>query len=80
MDVMTRDEFVLQASLRGYSSKKIAKQFVGERDEFSETDFEDLWRYAERMAYLEASSNNFKVDAHAHNPIISGGRRTKSFR
>lgn len=80
VSAMTRDEFILQASLRGYSSKKIAKQFAGERDTFFEADFEDLFRYAEHMSYLDKVSNNIAVDAHAHKHIIGGGRTTKSYK
>lgn len=76
---MTRDEFITQASLRGYSSKRVAKRFAGKREAFTEKDFEDLWRYADRMAYLDDVANNVACDAHAHR-LLGGGRTTKSYK
>ena len=46
---MTRDEFIKLCSKCGYCSKKVATEYAGDRAEFTDKDFEDVFRYAQRI-------------------------------
>jgi hypothetical protein len=47
--VMTRDEFITACSKSGYCDKETAELYAGDRKEFTEKDFENVYRYAEKI-------------------------------
>lgn len=44
---MTKSEFITLAASLGYCTKAEAGAYAGQRDEFTEADFEEVFRYAE---------------------------------
>ena len=50
---MNKDEFVNLATRMGYCSKKQAQEYAADREEFTEADFEEVYRIHERAIYLE---------------------------
>ena len=46
---MTAEEFIAAAVNSGYASKRIAKQYAGTRDSFSDDDFIHVNRMYERL-------------------------------
>lgn len=75
---MTKEEFITLAASLGYCTKAEAKAYAracaGQRDEFTEADFEEVFRYAERRwAALHGQS------PHGGHPLPGGGRTTKKY-
>lgn len=46
---MTRDEFIKLCSKCGYCSKKVAELYAQGKSEFTDKDFEDAFRFAQRI-------------------------------
>lgn len=44
---MTKAEFLKACSSGGYCSKKVALEYAGDREEFTEEDIEQAFRYAQ---------------------------------
>lgn len=77
---MTRDEFIERAAALGYSSKACAKKYAGKRTEFTESDFEDLYRSAERETYLsDLYDTGLRTYAHASHKVWPTGRTSKDY-
>ena len=77
---MTRAEFITRAFAMGYWTKAQAKAYAGEREEFTDADFEEVYRYAERQTYLrELDKDRRTVNAHGSRPLPGGGRTTKRY-
>lgn len=47
---MTRKEFITMCAKAGYCDKETAETWAGDRDIFTERDFAEVWRYAQRVA------------------------------
>lgn len=76
---MTRTEFITRASAMGYCTKAQAHAYAGNRAEFTDADFEEVYRYAERQEYLRKLGEGRAVDAHGSRPLLGGGRTTKKY-
>ena len=57
---MTLDEFIKTASLRGLSSKEIAREYGKGRDKFTEDDLEAVYRY-QNGVYAGGQSDRVRV-------------------
>ena len=49
---MNRKEFIETAAKMGYCTKNQAASYAKERDDFTERDLEEAWRFAERQQEL----------------------------
>lgn len=76
---MTRTEFITRASAMGYCTKAQAKAYAGDRTKFTDADFEEVYRYAERQEYLRKLDEGRQANAHGSHPIPGGGRTTKRY-
>ncbi len=71
---MTKAEFITRSASLGYRTKAEAKAYAGQRTEFTEADFEEAYRYAERRwAALHDPSPR------GERPLPCGGRTTKKY-
>ena len=70
---MTKEQFVKACMSGGYCSKKIAEKYAENKTEFSEKDFEEVFRISERRMIF--NMNN--MPQHATH-IIQNGKRTTS--
>lgn len=68
---MKRKEFIDACSKRGYCTKKQAEEYAKDREEFTETDLEEAYRYAERVT-------RFYSDAQRRS-LGDGAKTTKRF-
>ena len=47
---MDKETFVKACASCGYCSRMIAREYAGDREEFTNADFEEAYRYAEERA------------------------------
>lgn len=50
---MNIDEFITTCTQAGYSSAETAKEYAGDRQEFTSEDIEEVWRMNERKLTLK---------------------------
>lgn len=50
---MNKSEFVNMATRMGYCTKEQAQKYATDREEFTEADFEEVYRIHERAIYLK---------------------------
>lgn len=55
---MTKKEFVKTCVESGYCSEHDALLYAGTRQEFTEEDFVEAFRYEQKLEFLERRSNN----------------------
>ncbi len=71
---MTKKEFIEQCSSLGYCSKAVAKQYAGAREQFTDNDFIEVFRFAEKRHAMEHGDS-----PHGKRVLENGGRTTKQF-
>lgn len=77
---MTKQEFIDMAVSMGYASREDAKRFANGKSQFTEQDFEELYRYSDRMAYYrDLEKLKFKSDSHGTRTLGNGARTTKRY-
>lgn len=70
---MTKDEFAKACALAGYCSEHDALLYAGTRQEFTEVDFVEAFRYAQHLEFVERRKNNMTS-------IGNGCRTTKKYK
>lgn len=55
---MTKDEFVKACAKAGYCSEHDALIYAKTRQEFTEEDFVEAFRYAQKLEFLQRRANN----------------------
>ena len=72
---MEKDEFVKCCKQSGYCSEQIAKEYAKNKKDFSEKDFEEVYRIDERRSFWQYID---ELLHHAHN-YVEHGKTTRSF-
>ena len=77
---MNKDEFIQTCSDCGYCSKVVARKYAKDRDEFTEEDFEEVFRVAQRMeaAKKDLGGKFTDYDGTRSTKRLIGGTREKN--
>ena len=79
---MTKDEFIQTCSDCGYCSKAAARRYAKDKEEFTEEDFEEVFRVAQRMETVKKDLSRKFTDydgTRSTKRLIGGTRERNPF-